>query len=152
MDFEHWLILVTIVVALTMAFFVYRPFCHFICPFGFVSWIAEHISLVRVKINHEKCTKCGLCIKACPGQAAEDRVLDKMFCADCFSCARCLNVCPQDAIRYGFVFSKTSGEILQKQPASKKDAASIWWVSWIGFAIFSESKASRIVKMFATTE
>ena len=114
LDFDHWLILVTVVVFLVLAFFTYRPFCHLICPFGFVSWIAEQISLTRVNIDHEKCTDCGLCIKACPSQAAKDRVSDKLFGADCFSCARCLNACPQDAIRYGSVFSKSSGEKLQK--------------------------------------
>ncbi|MHC4643820.1 MAG: 4Fe-4S binding protein [Planctomycetota bacterium] len=94
--------------SLTLAFFTYRPFCHLICPFGFVSWIAEQVSLTRVKVDHEKCTDCGLCIKACPAEAAKGRVLNKLFGADCFSCARCLNVCPQDAIRYDSVFSKSS--------------------------------------------
>ncbi len=120
LDFDHWLILVTVIVSLTLAFFIYRPFCHLICPFGFVSWIAERFSLTRVNIDHEKCTNCGLCIKACPTQAAKGRVLDKLFGADCFSCARCLNVCPQDAIQYGSVFSKTSCEIPPKQRTSEK--------------------------------
>ena len=116
LDFDHWLILVTVVLSLTLAFFTYRPFCHLICPFGFVSWIAERVSLTRVKIDNEKCTECGLCIKACPTQAAKGRVLGKLFAADCFSCARCLNVCPQDAVRYGSVFSKSSSEKPQNQP------------------------------------
>jgi ferredoxin len=120
LDFDHWLILVTVVVSLTLSFFIYRPFCHLICPFGFVSWIAERFSLTRVNIDHDKCTDCGLCDRACPTQAAGGRVLDKLFAADCFSCARCLNVCPQDAIRYGSVFSKTSREIPQKQRTSEK--------------------------------
>ena len=41
LDFDHWMILLTVVVFLTLAFFVYRPFCHLICPFGLVSWIAD---------------------------------------------------------------------------------------------------------------
>jgi NAD-dependent dihydropyrimidine dehydrogenase PreA subunit len=125
LDFDHWLILVTVVVSLTLAFFTYRPFCHLICPFGFVSWIAEQISLTRVRIDQEKCTDCGLCIKACPTEAAKDRVLDKLFGADCFSCARCLNVCPQDAIRYGSVFSKSSCEKPQTQNTSDKEPSLI---------------------------
>jgi len=125
LDFDHWLISVTVVVSLALAFFTYRPFCHLICPFGLVSWIAEQISLTRVKVDHEKCTDCGLCINACPTQAAKGRVSDKLFAADCFSCARCLNVCPQDAIRYGSVFSKSSCEKLGKQRTSKKESASI---------------------------
>jgi len=125
LDFDHWLILVTVVVSLTIAFFVYRPFCHLICPFGFVSWIAERVSLTRVKVDHEKCTDCGACIQACPTEAAKGRVSDKLFGADCFSCARCLNVCPQDAIRYGSVFSKVSCGTTQKQLASEKNSGPI---------------------------
>jgi len=120
LDFDHWLMLVTVVVSLTLSLFIYRPFCHLVCPFGFLSWIAERVSLTRVKIDHEKCTECGLCIKACPTQAAKGIVADKLFAADCFSCARCLNVCPQDAIRYGSVFSKTSCAIPQTRRTSKK--------------------------------
>jgi len=123
LDFEHWLILATVVVSLTLALFIYRPFCYLICPFGSVSWIAEQVSLTRVKIDHEKCTDCGACIRACPSEAAKARVSDKVFGADCFSCARCLNVCPQDAIRYGSVFSKMSRGIPRKQRVSEKESA-----------------------------
>ena len=87
-------------VALLLGFAVYRPFCQFVCPFGFLSWLAERLSLVRVHINRERCTECGACDRACPLQAAGDRVEGRMFPADCFSCARCLNACPYDAISY----------------------------------------------------
>ena len=106
LHFEHWLILTAVIVFLILSIFIYRPFCHFVCPFGFVSWIMERFSLVKVNIDKEKCTKCGLCVQACPTQAAKDKVTGKLLGADCFSCARCLNVCPQDAIRYSSVFSK----------------------------------------------
>ena len=120
LDFDHWLMLVTVIVFLILSLLIYRPFCHLICPFGFLSWIVERVSLTRVKIDHEKCTECGLCTKACPSQSAKDIVADKLFTADCFSCARCLNVCPQDAIRYGSVFSKTSCAIPQRRRTLKK--------------------------------
>ena len=106
LDFDHWLILLAVVVFLTLAFFSYRPFCQFICPFGLVSWIAEKFSLYRVIIDKEKCTKCGACIKACPLHAAKGKVENKTFSADCFSCARCLNVCPVDAIHYCSIWAK----------------------------------------------
>ena len=105
-EFETVSILMTTIVALIASFFVYRPFCQFICPFGFVSWIAERVSIFRVRINREKCTQCGACIKACPLEAAEGRVNGKRLPADCFSCTRCLNVCSFDAIEYGPVFKK----------------------------------------------
>jgi Pyruvate/2-oxoacid:ferredoxin oxidoreductase delta subunit len=106
LDFETFSILLTVILALLGSFIVYRPFCQFICPFGFVSWIAERFSIIRIRIDKEKCTKCGACIKACPLDAAKDRVNAKRLPADCFSCARCLNVCPVDAIRYTSVLKK----------------------------------------------
>ena len=31
--------------------FVYRPWCHFLCPFGLVGWLLEQVSLFRPRIN-----------------------------------------------------------------------------------------------------
>ena len=104
LDLETAGILATVILALLGALVVYRPFCQLICPFGFISWIAERFSIVRIRINREKCTQCGECIRSCPLEAAKGRVQGKALQADCFSCARCLNVCPVDAIRYESIF------------------------------------------------
>ena len=106
LDFETLSLLLTVIITLLVSLVFYRPFCQLICPFGLISWIAEKFSIFRVKIDKEKCTQCGACIKACPLKAAEDRVKGKKMPADCFSCARCLNVCPVDAIRYTFFLKK----------------------------------------------
>lgn len=103
LDFETFSILLAVIIALLASFIIYRPFCRFICPFGLISWIAERFSIFRVRIDKDKCTQCGACIKACPLEAAEGRVDGKRLPADCFSCARCLNVCPVDAVQYTFV-------------------------------------------------
>jgi len=100
LDFETLSILLTVIIASVGSFILYRPFCQFICPFGFISWIAERFSIFRIRIEKDKCTECGACIKACPLEAAKGRVYGKRLPADCFSCARCLNVCPVDAIKY----------------------------------------------------
>jgi ferredoxin len=107
-DFDKWLIPVTIVASLVLSLFVYRPFCFLICPFGFLSWLAERLSLARVRIDLAECTKCGACIKACPSDAAKGIVAGRLFAADCTSCARCLNVCPHDLIQYGFAFPRSA--------------------------------------------
>jgi NAD-dependent dihydropyrimidine dehydrogenase PreA subunit len=108
LDFEGVSIILTIVAALSGSFVFYRPFCQFICPFGFVSWIVEQISVFRVRTNKEECIKCGACIRACPLEAAEGRVYGRKLPEDCFSCARCLNVCPVDAIEYTSILKKKS--------------------------------------------
>jgi ferredoxin len=106
LDFETVSILLTIILALLGSFIIYRPFCQLICPFGFISWFAELFSITRIRIDKQKCTKCGVCMAACPLTAAEGRVYGKILPTDCFSCARCLNVCPVDAIKYESVFDK----------------------------------------------
>jgi len=110
LDFETAFIAASILVMLVLSFGFYRPFCQFICPFGFLSWFLERLSIFRVKIDRNRCVNCGACIKACPNDAALGRVEGKLFAADCFSCARCLNVCPVDAVKYSLVGSRPHGE------------------------------------------
>ena len=100
LHFETFSILLIVIITLLLSFIAYRPFCQLICPFGLISWIAERFSAFRVRVDKEKCTQCGACIKACPLEAAAGLVNSKKMPADCFSCARCLNVCPVDAIQY----------------------------------------------------
>lgn len=107
-DFDHVAIVITIIVAASLALVVYRPFCQFICPFGLISWLVERVSLTRVQVDTNRCNHCGACIQVCPLEAAKHRVAGRTFAADCFSCARCLNVCPQEAISYRSVFTSPS--------------------------------------------
>ena len=106
LDFDHAPITITILIALVLSLVTYRPFCQFVCPFGLISWLVERFSLARVRIDATRCNQCGVCVKACPLDAAKNKVAGKLFAADCYSCARCLNVCPQDAITYGCSFGR----------------------------------------------
>ncbi|MCK5075852.1 MAG: 4Fe-4S binding protein, partial [Calditrichia bacterium] len=104
-DFDSISILITVITVITLSIFTYRPFCQFICPFGFISWVFERLSIFSIKIDFDTCTKCGLCDKACPTKAIEAKVNRKNIQQDCFSCARCLNICPSDSIKYKLVFN-----------------------------------------------
>ncbi len=103
-DFETFSIVLTILALIAGSFFIYRPFCQLICPFGLVSWLAERYSLFGVVIDKNKCTQGGACIKICPLESAKGLLYGKKLPQDCFSCARCLTVCPEDAIQYKFAF------------------------------------------------
>jgi ferredoxin len=107
LDFETASSLITVIAAIGVGLFFYRPFCQFICPFGLLSWMVERLSLYRVTVDTEACTHCGACVKACPLPAMEGRLEEKQFPADCFSCGRCLNACPVDAIRYESVLKSS---------------------------------------------
>ncbi|MBN1573038.1 MAG: 4Fe-4S binding protein [Deltaproteobacteria bacterium] len=115
-DFELPSILITTVAALVIGAVMYRPYCRIICPFGLISWFAEYVSLYRVRIDKEACTKRGACITVCPSGTAKARVYGKKVVPDCFSCARCLNVCPEGALDYGCA-------LLKPKAGGKKKAA-----------------------------
>jgi polyferredoxin len=86
---------------LIASLFIYRPWCQFLCPFGFVSWLVEQFSLLRPRIDWKVCKKCQLCVKACPTRAMADFYSGRKLHADCFACGACLTACPQkEALRW----------------------------------------------------
>jgi NAD-dependent dihydropyrimidine dehydrogenase PreA subunit len=92
----------TLVIFLGVSFFIFRPFCQLICPFGLYSWILENISLNKIKIDLDKCINCKKCISSCPTEAMKG-IYDKKrkyFLPDCWSCGACIEDCPVDAISY----------------------------------------------------
>ncbi|MEA3338925.1 MAG: 4Fe-4S dicluster domain-containing protein [Chloroflexota bacterium] len=81
---------------LIASLFIYRPWCHFLCPFGLLGWLVEQVSVFRPRINREACKECELCVKACPTNAMADIYAGKKFHADCFACGACIDACPQE--------------------------------------------------------
>lgn len=80
--------------------FVYRPWCHFFCPFGLVGWFFERLSIFKIKVDYNKCVACNTCSKACPSEVMDSILKQKKTIPDCFSCVNCINVCPEDAISF----------------------------------------------------
>lgn len=96
--------IVTIVVFIAFfiaSFFVYRPFCRFVCPAGCIFDIVSSVSVYRLQ-RTDKCTECELCEKACPTGAASELKYKrgKIGSAECYLCGRCITVCPNDALEY----------------------------------------------------
>ncbi len=102
-----------VAIVLISSLFVYRPWCHFFCPFGLVGWLFEKISLYKIKVDYQKCTSCMLCEKSCPSNAMKSILRQETkTIPDCFSCGSCIQACPFDAI------SLSSGK-REKPPAGK---------------------------------
>jgi len=87
-------------VLLFAALFVYRPWCHFFCPFGLVSWVFEKLAIFRIKVDYNKCIACMACSKGCPSTVMDAILKKDRVIPDCFSCGTCIESCPTNAIRY----------------------------------------------------
>ena len=80
-----------------MAWWRGRLFCNSLCPVGAVLSLVAHHPLVRIRIDSEKCVKCGLCAASCKCGAIDvsrKRIVDSV-CVRCFDCAK---VCRKGAI------------------------------------------------------
>ncbi len=84
-----------------ISLFIYRPWCHFACPFGLTGWIVEKISLVRISVDYNTCIACQKCATACPSTVMNAILKqEEKTIPDCFSCYTCRDVCPSDSISY----------------------------------------------------
>jgi polyferredoxin len=99
---------------LVLSLFVYRPWCHFFCPFGLVGWLVEKVSFFKIKVDYDKCISCRACSKACPSTVMDAILKQDRVIPDCFSCGTCIETCPVNAI--SFDCGKR-----QKPPAGKFD-------------------------------
>ena len=92
--------IVFISIILISSLLIYRPWCHFFCPFGLIGWIVEKFSFYKIKVNYDTCTSCGECSKACPSEAMEAILKQNRVTPDCFSCGSCINSCPTKSIEF----------------------------------------------------
>lgn len=84
---------------LLASLFIYRPWCHFFCPFGLVGWLVEKASLARINVEYKTCIACEKCVTACPSTVMGAILKgDKKTIPDCFSCYTCREVCPTQSI------------------------------------------------------
>jgi len=80
-----------------------RAFCKYVCPIPTVQKIGGRFSILKLKIDAEKCIDCGLCEKNCPMNVklltykeAGTRILS----TECIMCSRCADICPVGAISW----------------------------------------------------
>jgi ferredoxin len=85
---------------MVLSLFIYRPWCHFFCPFGLIGWLAEKISIFNIKVDYNKCISCEACSKACPSTVMDAILKQDRIIPDCFSCGTCIESCPADAITF----------------------------------------------------
>ncbi len=78
--------------------------CSDICPTGALRKMSlkekQNCRIGLVKLDYEKCTKCGLCARICPKQALEHKAgsTPVYIAKNCIGCGACQNICPAKAI------------------------------------------------------
>ena len=78
--------------------YIHRPFCKYLCPLGAFYALFQKVSVLRLKLDEEKCVSCGKCEKICPMGVTVTRDPNS---AECIRCGACVRACPAGALRFG---------------------------------------------------
>jgi ferredoxin-type protein NapF len=100
-----------------------RLYCNAICPVGTVLGLISRFSILKVRINAEKCNSCSLCSLRCKASCidAAAQAIDYSRCVNCFNC---LEVCNRKAMTYSFAPAKkkpvAAGDLKQASAPSRR--------------------------------
>ena len=80
------------------AFFIRKFYCR-ICPVGAINSFFNKYSLLTLQKDGDKCTKCRICLRACPmdiEEIYEEKNKTNISSKECIHCYRCVELCPED--------------------------------------------------------
>ncbi len=81
-----------LILVLTAVIFVYRAFCRFLCPLGAIYGFFARVALIGIRVDRNKCTGCGACVRTCPMD------ITRPGDHECVQCGLCAGHCPEKAI------------------------------------------------------
>lgn len=88
-------------VALALVLKDNRAFCKYICPITVFLKPMSKYSLLRVKVDQDKCISCGKCKRVCPMNVdVTDNSLGRKNGTECILCMECADNCPKGAIKF----------------------------------------------------
>ena len=108
---------ITLVVAIVCAALWGRAYCNTICPVGTLLGSVSRYSLFGIKVDEDKCVKCGACSRQCKASCIEEGSLkiDRSRCVDCFDC---IDSCKKGALSFGRIRSSKAPEAPEAQRTS----------------------------------
>lgn len=85
--------------ALAFAFQDNRAFCKYVCPVTVFLKPMSYFSMLRVKVDAEKCVSCGKCKTVCPMNVdMTDNARSRLNGTECILCMKCMDACPKKAL------------------------------------------------------
>lgn len=76
-----------------------RSFCKYVCPITVFLKPTSYFSLMRIKIDEEKCISCKKCRSICPMDVdMMDNSRKRLNGTECILCMKCIEKCPQNAL------------------------------------------------------
>lgn len=77
-----------------------RAFCKYICPITIFLKPMSYFSLLRIKVDKNKCISCNKCKSVCPMNVDMlDSKRSRKNGTECIICQECIKVCPKNAIK-----------------------------------------------------
>jgi polyferredoxin len=89
--------ILTLILAIAAFILVGRFWCRYLCPLGGILGIFSRISILKIKMDKDKCSKCGKCVEDCPVDL--EKYEDVGRSTDCIQCGKCISACPTSALR-----------------------------------------------------
>lgn len=103
---------VILIVTILVSILIYRPFCKYICPLGAIYSLFNPVSILRYRVDSEKCVNCGACAKACKMGCDPVKNANSL---ECIRCGKCKNICPTHAVEYCAVSKSLRKKIKHKE-------------------------------------
>jgi ferredoxin len=73
--------------------------CSLFCPFAAFQSFTNKINVFEVRVDREKCEKCGQCIRTCPTFSIDDHTIVRGKTGiTCMKCGKCIDACPKGAL------------------------------------------------------
>jgi len=84
---------------LTLSFFVSRPWCRYLCPFGALISISNKMSTFYIEREEKKCIECGICEEKCLTGLNLINREDATSSIECIRCFECYAICKRNAFK-----------------------------------------------------
>ncbi len=97
---------VAFVIFVVDTFISAKATCSHFCPLGAFYALISGFSLLKVRYDFDKCSKCYNCVGICPEKQVLSMVGKKsefVESGECIRCGRCVEVCNDDAINFSIL-------------------------------------------------